>query len=175
MRTVAELRHHARFPELGRAENDEENAMDEVSYGKDDRLDGLSVEQWELLANTQGDLLLSYLENRTVFDVHRVRLMLDLAVVEAKRRVVFLRSGARKSAGVCEIRTDEGSGAEVSLPQNATRRDTAESVLKEILETETARQIFLKMKEGQGTETEEGKVWLKARDVLCPDREDSVS
>ena len=67
----------------------------ENTYKKDDTIESLSVEQLELIAATQSDLLLVFLEKRTLFDVHRVRLMLDLGVVEAVRRLESMREPAQ--------------------------------------------------------------------------------
>jgi hypothetical protein len=60
--------------------------MDLTTFSATDSVDSLSAEQLELMARTQHDILVHYLETKTHFDVHRVRLLLDLGVIEAKRR-----------------------------------------------------------------------------------------
>lgn len=61
--------------------------MDLTTFSATDTVDALSEEQLELMANTQHDILVHYLETMTRFDAHRVRLLLDLGVIEAKRRM----------------------------------------------------------------------------------------
>lgn len=61
-------------------------------YSKDDTVETLSREQLELIARTDSDILLRVLADTTIFDVHRVRLMLDLGVVKAKRRLDAMTS-----------------------------------------------------------------------------------
>lgn len=62
------------------------------TFKKRDKIDDLSAEQLELIVRTQSDILLMHLAQRTIFDVQRIRLMLELGAVEAKRRLDALRS-----------------------------------------------------------------------------------
>lgn len=54
-------------------------------YTADDTPESLSREQLKLMANSDSSLLLYHLESTTSYDVHRVRLLLELGVREAKR------------------------------------------------------------------------------------------
>lgn len=56
-----------------------------TTYEPSDRIDTLSPEQLDLIARTRNDHLLRYLEECTIFDVHRIRLMLELGAAEARR------------------------------------------------------------------------------------------
>ena len=66
-----------------------------VEYAKSDTIDALTADQLDLMARSEHDLLVFYLGERTVLDVHRIRLLLDLGKIEAKRRLDALRSNAR--------------------------------------------------------------------------------
>lgn len=57
----------------------------DTTYEPSDRIDALSPSQLDLIARTDNGILLRYLELNTIFDVHRIRLMLELGAVEARR------------------------------------------------------------------------------------------
>lgn len=63
-------------------------------YKSTDTIDGLSVAQLKLIARTENDLFLRVVDDTTLFDVQRIRLMLDLGIVEAKRRLEIMTSNA---------------------------------------------------------------------------------
>jgi len=58
-----------------------------TTYTQADSIDALSNEQLELILRSENDVLISWLEENSIFDSHRIRLMLDLGAVEAKRRL----------------------------------------------------------------------------------------
>jgi len=66
----------------------------EDDYKSTDTIDGLSVEQLELIARTESDLFLRVIGDTTLFDVQRIRLMLELGIFEAKRRLALIPSNA---------------------------------------------------------------------------------
>lgn len=66
----------------------------ENDYRSTDTIDELSAEQLELIVRTESDLLLRVIGDTTLFDVQRIRLMLELGQVEAKRRLEILPSNA---------------------------------------------------------------------------------
>lgn len=66
-----------------------------TEYTKTDTIDSIDAEQLELIASSDSSWLLSYIEDKTIFDVNRIRLMLDLGAVEAKRRVELKRSNVK--------------------------------------------------------------------------------
>ena len=68
-----------------------------TTYTKEDTIDSITEDQLELIANSDGSFLLGFIEERTIFDVNRIRLMLELGAVEAKRRVELKRSNAEFS------------------------------------------------------------------------------
>lgn len=61
--------------------------MTDVEYSEQDTVANLSKEQLELMAKSEHDWVVSFIEERTLFDVHRIRLMLELGAIEAKRRL----------------------------------------------------------------------------------------
>lgn len=61
-------------------------------YTKSDTIQTLTPEQLDLMAKTDSSLLIGYLERNTIFDVHRIRLMLELGASDAKRRFDAVRS-----------------------------------------------------------------------------------
>lgn len=62
-----------------------------TTYSKPDSIDRLSDDQLELMANTDNHILVLYLETKTHFDAHRVRLLLELGAIEASRRLAAMR------------------------------------------------------------------------------------
>ncbi|GBG14555.1 BolA family transcriptional regulator [Novimethylophilus kurashikiensis] len=58
-----------------------------TTYSACDTLDSLNSEQLELLSKSQCDLLIVYLAERTHFDAHRIRLLLEMGAIEASRRL----------------------------------------------------------------------------------------
>jgi hypothetical protein len=66
--------------------------MEAEIYTKSDTLNTLTPEQLDLMAKTDRNILLHYLEKNTIFDVHRIRLMLELAASEAAKRLHALGS-----------------------------------------------------------------------------------
>lgn len=57
----------------------------DTTYTHSDRIDALSPAQLDLIARTDNYILLSDLERNTIFDVQRIRLMLELGAAEARR------------------------------------------------------------------------------------------
>lgn len=66
----------------------------EDDYRSTDTIDALSYEQLALIVRTESDLLLRVIGDTTLFDVQRIRLMLELGQVEAKRRLEAFTSTA---------------------------------------------------------------------------------
>lgn len=57
-----------------------------VNYSSSDTVDGLSEGQLELIINSDNSFLISFLVDRTRADAHRIRLMLEMGQIEARRR-----------------------------------------------------------------------------------------
>lgn len=68
-----------------------------TEYTKTDTIDSIDDEQLELIASSDSYWLLSYIEEKTIFDVNRIRLMLELGAIEAKRRMELKRSNVEVS------------------------------------------------------------------------------
>jgi len=63
-----------------------------TTYNKTDTIDSVTKDQLELIAETDSVWLLNFIEDRSIFDVHRIRIILELGIIEAKRRVELMRS-----------------------------------------------------------------------------------
>lgn len=60
---------------------------DGIEFSKTDRVDSLTAGQIDLLARTQNDIFICCMRERPgYFDIERIRLLMDLGVIEAKRR-----------------------------------------------------------------------------------------
>lgn len=58
-----------------------------TQYTKEDTIDSLSTEQLVLMANSDHQTLIQYIEENTIFDAQRIRLLLEMGAEEAKRRL----------------------------------------------------------------------------------------
>lgn len=58
----------------------------DLEYRPTDTPDSLSVAKLELIARTDSAHLLYFLSEKTLFDAERIRLMLELGAIEARRR-----------------------------------------------------------------------------------------
>lgn len=56
-------------------------------FNKDDQPEYLSLEQLEVLCQTEPDALLHVLRKNTQFDPERIRLILEMGMADAKRRL----------------------------------------------------------------------------------------
>jgi hypothetical protein len=55
-----------------------------VTFTEHDTKETLTVEQLELMAQSDDEFLTDYLAERTIFDAHRIRLLLELGSDKAK-------------------------------------------------------------------------------------------
>lgn len=62
-----------------------------TSYTAQDMVETLSVEQLDLMARSDCDWHISVIEDTTLFDAHRIRLLLELGRVEANRRLEAMK------------------------------------------------------------------------------------
>lgn len=68
---------------------------DKIEFSKADSIETLTAGQVDLLARTQPDLFIICMRERPgYFDVERIRLLLDMGVIEAKRRAAELAPNA---------------------------------------------------------------------------------
>lgn len=67
------------------------------TYSKYDTVDSLTDAQLDLIVRTRNDHFLCWVGERSIFDVERLRLMLEMGAVEAARRLELLRSNAEVS------------------------------------------------------------------------------
>lgn len=64
---------------------------DGIEFTKADRVETLNAEQIDLLARTQHDIFICCMRERPgYFDIERIRLLMDMGVIEAKRRAAEL-------------------------------------------------------------------------------------
>lgn len=63
-----------------------------ATYTADTTIEALTAEQLDLMARSQHDLLVGFLKQRSVFDAHRIRLLIELGVIEAGRRLQILQT-----------------------------------------------------------------------------------
>ena len=49
--------------------------------------DSLTEDQLELIVRSKPDWLLDYIEANTIFDMHQIRLILEMGMIEAQRRL----------------------------------------------------------------------------------------
>ncbi len=64
---------------------------DGIEFSKADRVETLTAGQIDLLARTQHDIFISCMRERPgYFDIERIRILLDMGVIEAKRRAAEL-------------------------------------------------------------------------------------
>ena len=56
------------------------------TFSKSDKLESLSAEQLKLMGDSDPIFVVGFLESSSVYDVHRVRLLMELGAIEAKRR-----------------------------------------------------------------------------------------
>ena len=59
-------------------------------FSEHDTIGDLTFDQLESMASSRHDILVDYLEHETIFDAHRIRLLLELGVREAKRSFELL-------------------------------------------------------------------------------------
>jgi len=58
-----------------------------TTYSEADTKEKLSKEQLELMAKSQHDYLIDFIESTTRFDTHRIRLLLDMGVDSARKQL----------------------------------------------------------------------------------------
>lgn len=58
-----------------------------VEFEESNTIDDLSKEQLSVMARSDHGFLIWYLEDRTILDAHRIRLLFDLGVIAAKQKL----------------------------------------------------------------------------------------
>lgn len=58
-----------------------------VEFNESDTIGGLSKDQLSLMARSDHEFLICYLEDRTILDAHRIRLLIELGVIAAKQKL----------------------------------------------------------------------------------------
>jgi hypothetical protein len=59
-------------------------------YSESDKIDTLTAEQLDLMARSEPSFVTRFIADRSTFDTHRIRLLLELGAIEAKRRLEAL-------------------------------------------------------------------------------------
>lgn len=77
------------------------------------------------------------------------------------------------SPGSCQrafynLAADVLDGASARPAAGASDAEGTMAALRAVLATETAVQILHRLEEGQGTDTDDGRAWMKARDLARP-------
>ena len=78
---------------------------DGIEFSKADRVETLTSGQIDLLARTQPDIFIFCMRERPgYFDIERIRLLMDMGVIEAKRRAAELTPNVPDVSGgrACE-------------------------------------------------------------------------
>ncbi len=66
-------------------------------YSKNDTLDGLTLDQLDLMARSDPSFVVRFLDENSGYDAHRIRLLLELGAIEAKRRATKLKEGSESN------------------------------------------------------------------------------
>ena len=62
-----------------------------TTYAEHDSVESLTEDQLALMSTSDHGLFIRFIKDRPNFDIHRIRLLLDLGVVEARRRLDVMR------------------------------------------------------------------------------------
>jgi hypothetical protein len=103
-------------------------------YTENDRRDKLATYQLELMARSDHDIFIDYLENETIFDAHRIRLLLEFG--QDKVRELLEDTSAQPTIKLYDILNDFmgqlGSVGEITVTSESDFADKVMNALYDI-------------------------------------------